>query len=353
MDFITGLPVSHGQDAIFTVVDRLTKMAHFIPTSSTVDATQTADLFLKEVFRLHGLPRTIISDRDPKFTSKFWQELMRLLQVKLKFSTAFHPQTDGQTEWTHRTIQDMLRNYVNHQQDDWVDYHPLVEFAYNNSFQQSIQMSPFYANSGEHPRTTLDLLGQAVRTTQVESTEEFAQRIKDVQGDIRRNMANAQIQQATHYNQKTAPDPGYKAGDQVLLSTQNISLATLKSGSIRKLAPKWIGPFKILQIISPVTFKLNLPPEFKIHPVFHAQLLKPYHQDSSNRESRPSPLIVNNQQEWEVQDILAERKRSGQKQYLVHWKGYTRHEATWEPMENLANATNILRRYIKGKQGAS
>jgi hypothetical protein len=325
-------------------------MAHFVPTTTDADATQTAELFMREIFRLHGLPRSIISDRDSKFTSKFWQELMRILQVKLKFSTAFHPQTDGQTERTHRTLQEMLRNYVNHQQDDWTEHLPMIEFAYNNSFQESIQTTPFFANTGEHPRTTLDLLGQTIRTTKVEATEEFAQRIQDIQKDIQKCMSKAQMQQTTQYNQRVAPDPGYKVGDLVLLSTQNLSLASLRSGGIRKLAPKWIGPFKIVQIISPVSFKLELPPEFKIHPVFHAQLLKAYRQDPAQRESRPPPLLVDEQPEWEVQEILAERKRSGKMQYLVHWKGYPQHEATWEPEENLAHSRRLLNNYQRSRR---
>jgi hypothetical protein len=149
MDFITGLPRTRKQhDSIMVVVDKLTKAAHFIPLKTTHGAADVADIFLKEVARLHGIPKTIVSDRDPKFTSNFWKGLFKGFRTNLNFSTAYHPESDGQTERVNRVIEDMLRMYVMDKPSRWEDYLHLVEFAYNNGYHASLKMSPFEALYG-------------------------------------------------------------------------------------------------------------------------------------------------------------------------------------------------------------
>ena len=144
MDFITGLPTSTKQnDAIMVVVDKLSKLGHFILVKSTCKAIDIAQIFMKEIFRLHGMPREIISDRDTKFTSNFWKSLMAGLETKLLFSTAYHPQNYGHMKRVNQILEDILRMHVMHQPKKWEDYLPLVEFAYNNSYQASLKMSPF------------------------------------------------------------------------------------------------------------------------------------------------------------------------------------------------------------------
>ena len=149
IDFISGLtPSTNGYDAIFVCVDKLSKMAHFMPTTTHVTAEGTARLFRDHVYKIHGLPKVILSDRDARFTSRFWDALHGLLGTRLAMSTAFHPQTDGQTEWVNRILEDMLRHYVNPVQDDWDEFLALVEFAYNNSWQESVRNTPFVLNYG-------------------------------------------------------------------------------------------------------------------------------------------------------------------------------------------------------------
>jgi hypothetical protein len=144
MDFITGLPTTKKQnDSIMVVVDKLTKVAHFIPVKSTHKAINIVEIFMKEIFRMHGLPKTIILDRDTKFTSNFWKALFSGLDTQLNFSTAYHPQTDGQTERTNQIVEDMLWMYVMDCPTKWEEYLHLVEFAYNNGYQNSLKMSPF------------------------------------------------------------------------------------------------------------------------------------------------------------------------------------------------------------------
>jgi transposase InsO family protein len=144
MDFVTGLQTSTKQnDIIMVVVDKLSKYAHFIPVKSTCKAINVTNIFMKEIFRLHGMPKEIVSDRDTKFTSNFWKSLMVGLETKLLFSTTYHPQTDGQMERVNQILEDMLRMHVMHQPKKWEDFLPLVEFTYNNGYQESLKMSPF------------------------------------------------------------------------------------------------------------------------------------------------------------------------------------------------------------------
>jgi hypothetical protein len=162
MDFITKLPCSkQGHDAILVVVDPLTKMGHFIPTTSNVDAPGVASLFFTYIFKHHGLPKSIVSDRDPKFTSNFWKSLFKLTGTTLNMSTAYHAQTDGQTERLNRTLEEMVRAYVNYEMDNWEELLPAVEFAYNDSAQASSKFSPFYLNYGFNPDSPLSLLAGA------------------------------------------------------------------------------------------------------------------------------------------------------------------------------------------------
>src|SRR4051812_3575372 len=152
MDFITDLPLSDGFDTVMVIVERMTKMSHFIPSHKTITAEQTADLFIHHVLRLHGLPEEVISDCGPQFVAKFWKQMLELLGVTIKLSSAFHPQTDGQTERVNQVLEQYLHCMVDYQQADWNQLLPMSEFAYNNTVQVSIGMSPFYAIYGYHPR---------------------------------------------------------------------------------------------------------------------------------------------------------------------------------------------------------
>jgi len=153
MDFIVGLPKSNGYTKIWVIVDRFSKMAHFIPLRTEEHIKELALTFVKEVWRLHGLPETIVSDRDTRFTSKFWTSLMQLLQVKLNLSTAFHPERDGQTERVNQTLEQYFRSYCSYQQDDWVSLLPFGEHAYNTSMSESTKARPLEINYGLSPQT--------------------------------------------------------------------------------------------------------------------------------------------------------------------------------------------------------
>ena len=150
MDFVTGLPWSNGNDAIWVVVDRFTKMRHFVPCRTTTKAPDLANLFLHHVWKHHSLPQDIVSDRGPQFASDFWRQLCSRLGISPRLSTAFHPETDGQTERANQTMEQYLRAFVSHQQDDWSDWLPMAEFAANNQQSETTQTTPFFEIGRAH-----------------------------------------------------------------------------------------------------------------------------------------------------------------------------------------------------------
>ena len=220
MDLITQLPrTTNGKDAIVVVVDKYSKMIHCIPTTTTVDAPSLARLFYDHIVRLHGLPSSIISDRDPRFTSTFWQQLWKQMGTKLAMSTAYHPQADGQSERANRTIEEMLRAYVNQKQNDWDQHLTAVEIAYNNSKQSSTGFSPFYLNYGYHP--TFPLEAAAPPQTSNASAEEMLEQLFEDLEKPRRISFEAQANQQ-HYTNLHRRDVEYNVGDKVLLSTSDL-----------------------------------------------------------------------------------------------------------------------------------
>jgi len=351
MDFIVQLPVTKNRhDAIFVVVDRLSKRVHFLPTTTQASAPDIAKLFFDQIFRLHGLPQVIVSDRDPKFVSKFWQALFKHLGTKTAMSTAHHPQTDGQTERANRTLEDMLRAFVNYKQDNWDDCLTAAEFAYNNSVQASTGYSPFELDCGQAPVVPSSLLSTSGPVTNVASTEDFLEHWRTMITIAKDTLTAAQDRQAKYADQHRRDDQFY-FGEQVLLSTAHFAPPTEKQRPLRKLQPKFIGPYEIVKIISPTAYKLQLPSTLRVHPVFHISLLKRYKTSSPEfpREKCPPPPPVaipgQEEPEFEVEAILDKRLYYGRPQYLVKWKGYPDHDATWEPLRNLENARELVDLY--------
>ena len=354
MDFITRLPAtSSGADAIMVVVDRLSKMAHFVPAKGTDSAVDTARRFFDSIFRIHGLPQSIISDRDSKFTGKFWRSLMEMMGVKLAMSTAFHPQTDGQTERTNRTLETFLRHYVNHQHDDWDTLLTAAEFAYNNSVHASTRLTPFELAHGRKV-TVPPVFGTAAAepTSDNPAASSFITRIRGLLNIARDNMNRAQQQQAEQANKSRAP-VSFKVDDQVLVSTAHYSDDVLATAS-PKFSSLYFGPFKISEKIGANAYRLVLPKSMRIHPVINVSALKkftpPAPEFAAREPERPDPRIVDGIEEFEVAKILDHRGKGKTLRYLVEWKGYAKTDATWEPPENLGNNA-ALREYTRLKGG--
>jgi hypothetical protein len=358
MDFIMQLPrTPRGYDAILVVVDRLTKRAHFIPTTTAVTAPGVARLFINEIFRLHGLPRSIVCDRDTRFVSKFWQSLLDILDVRLNMSTAFHPQTDGQTERVNRTLEQVLRTCVNYEQNDWDTHLPVVEFAYNNAKQTSINMSPFYADLGQHPRLPDELLQETRfdKKTNVESTSTFLRKMYNILLQTRRAISAAQSKQK-HYADQHRRELDFEVGDKVMLSSENITTEANRQRPTRKLAHPFIGPFAIEAKVSPVSYRLQLPAEMRIHPVFHVSLLKPHQENPAEFAGRkpppPPPVAKGGESEYVVERILDKRTKGRRTEYLVKWSGYGLHDATWQTPTDLAHAQKAVRAFEQSDTGA-
>ena len=331
MDLVGPLPATaQGYTAILTIVDRLSKMGIFVPTTMTVDAPGLAKLFFREVFRHYGMPTSIITDRDPRFLSNFWQNLMSQCQTKLHFSTAFHPQSDGQAERHNRTLEEMLRGFINVSQDDWDAYLTSLEFAYNSSVNASTGYSPFYLMYGQHPIVPAALLQPQSGSSP--AVDDFLHLIANTLDKAKNNLKSAQNKMKKQADTKRR-ELEFQVGNKVLLSTQNLKHL---AGDAKKLWPKYIGPFEVLERIGEQSYRLNLPEEYKIHDVFHVSLLKPYHESHSNQETRPPPLFFSSgQPEWEVEDVLRRKGVGRNIRYEVKWKGYPESENTWEPRAHL------------------
>jgi hypothetical protein len=348
MDLITQLPRSRsGCDAIVVFVDKLTKMVHLAPTHTTVTAPQLAHIFWSTVVRHHGLPSSIISDRDPRFVGHFWQALWKCLGTKLAMSTAFHPQTDGQTERANRTLEEMLRPYVNFLQTDWDEHLVAAELAINGAKHASTGFTPFYLNYGREVPVPLDLALEESRLTKQPNA---AERIQQLHRDLERareNLLRAQQRQAKYADQHRR-DVDFKVGDQVLLSTAHLRL-TGGSERAAKFAYKYIGPFKIKRTINKNACELELPTTMQIHPVLNVSRLKAYHDGRldfplrPSSDTRPEPNAADADGHlYEVESILAQRGKGARTQYLVRWQGWPIWEATWERRTNLTGAAEAI-----------
>ncbi|KAL0556806.1 hypothetical protein IC582_005323 [Cucumis melo] len=279
MDFITGLPRTlRGFTVIWVVVDRLTKSAHFVPGKSTYTASKWAQLYMSEIVRLLGVPVSIVSDRDARFTSKFWKGLQTAMGTRLDFSTTFHPQTDGQTERLNQVLEDMLRACALEFPGSWDSHLHLMEFAYNNSYQATIGMAPFEALYGKCCRSPVcwgevgeqRLMGPEL----VQSTNEAIQK-------IRSRMHTAQSRQKS-YADVRRKDLEFEVGDKVFLKVAPMR-GVLRFERRGKLSPRFVGPFEILERIGLVAYRLALPPSLStVHDVFHVSMLRKYVPDPSH-----------------------------------------------------------------------
>ena len=271
MDFIIKLPLVQGYDSILVVVDRFTKMAHFVPTTKKTTAEGLARLFRDNVWRLHGLPESIISDRGPQFVVGLMRELNEMLGIKTKLSTVFHPQTDGQTERMNQELEQYLRMFIDHQQDHWPEWLGTAEFAYNNKVHAGTKVSPFEANSGQNPRMGFKLRKKG----KFEEAEKFAKRMKEVQEEAKAALGKAQEDMRQYADRHREEAVGYKVGDLVLLSTKDLKWQMVGRHS-EKLVKQFVGPYKIKAIISSNVVELELPATIKIHLVVNVSWIKWY-----------------------------------------------------------------------------
>jgi hypothetical protein len=351
MDLIVKLPKTDtvpSYDSILVFIDRLTKMVHLVPTTEALDARGFADLFVQHVFSKHGMPKEVVSDRGPQFNNQFWEELCKRLGMDRRMSSAYHPQSNGQTERVNRVIEEMMRSYISPSQREWNELLPLVEFAINNSWQEAVQSTPFFLNYGYHPLTPADA-GLPVR---VPGAAKYVRDLEQIVKDARRKWAEAQErmkQRASDHRREVS----YEPGQLVMLSTANIRWGSDSEG-VRKLKPRYMGPFEVIEMRGPVSVKLKLPQDWRrMHNVFHVSLVKPYlSRDGEARKHlvAPPPLQwLDGEPIYEVHSLVGHREwgkgKRKQLQFLVRWEGYTPEHDTWEPRKNLLTCNELIRAY--------
>jgi hypothetical protein len=320
LDFITKLPESQGYNSILTVTDHdCTKAAIFIPCREEINAEGTAALYIQHVFAHFGLPRKVISNRDPRFVSKFMQEVCRITGIERNPSTAYHPRTDGQSECSNQWVETAIRFISDHHQTNWAPYLPIAQFAHNNWPSETTRKSPFFLLMGYHPRA--DWISSSSPLPQVTLRLEQLKQARDTAQQL---MIKAQQSWV-----KRRDTPKYKEGDQVWLEGKNLRI----NQPTAKLAPRRHGPFKVIKVLSPVSYQLALPMQWSIHPVFHIDLLTPYRETITHGPNyqRPLPDLVNGEEEYSVEKILDSRKfgRRRRLQYLVKWEGYPDSDNMW------------------------
>ena len=340
LDFIVGLPISdEGYDSILSVVDSLSKMAHFIPTTSTISALQFTELFVDRIVRYHGLPTTIVSDRDPKFVSEFWKVFCQKFSIKRALSTAWHPQTDGQTERINRTIEQMMRTYIQSREEEWPSLLPALELAYNCTPHSATGHSPFEIMIGENPLRTQDL--DVVDTFPPIPTPQMTKAFRLLVDRAAAHLQHAKAQQKMYADEHRRPVE-FAEGDKVWVSTRYLVL-----GGNRKFQQKYIGPYRVLEKIGKAAYRVDLPPSMTIHPVFHVSLLIPDKERPQDMMGPSEWLPIEEAPDgtpiYEVEHILAQQGEGPTAKYLVKWKGFPESEATWEPLSNLTNCAQALR----------
>lgn len=356
MDFITGFPESEDQEkpvnAVLVVVDRFTKMSRFLPVNTTITSVELAELIHREIELRYGAPKGIVSDRGSVFTSDFWSALCYHSKIRKRLSTAFHPQTDGQTERANQVLETYLRCFTTEQQAKWPILLPEAEFAVNNSRSQTTGTTPFFALYGYHPEIRTDVVDD-VPERGVPAAAERVIKLEELRVALRIHWQNAIEAQQKHYD-KRRTDIQFHKGNLVGLSTRNLKLK-----SSPKMTPKFIGPFRVLDVIGTSAYRIALPNKYsRLHNVFPVSLLEPWtlRKGSTPAEYLQMPDLDDPEDEWEVDEVRGKRVRNKIVQYLVKWAGWPTEYNQWIAEADMENARNKVHQYektIMGKQKVS
>ena len=296
-DFITKLPLAQGYNSILVVVDQLTKMVHFILTTEKTSAEGLARLFRDNMWKLHGLPESIISDRGPQFAAGLMKELNEILGIKSKLSMAFYPQTDEQTERVNQELEQYLRMFINHRQEQWPEWLGTAEFMYNNKAHSSTRMSSFKVNYRQDPRMGF----KERKKGKYAGAEKFVEKMKEIQEEAKVALRKAQEDMRKYADKKRLDTDEYKVGDLVMLSTKDLKYQMVRRRT-KKLTERFVGLYRIKEIVLLNAVKLELPSTVKIHPVVNISRVRRYvGQVEGQRKEQPAPVIIKGEEEWEVE----------------------------------------------------
>ena len=322
MDFIVKLPISDSYDTVLTITDTFSKASIFIPCNETINTKQTAKLYATYVLPHYGLPHRIISDHNPRFTSVFSRELCCTLGIMQNISMAYHPQTDGQSEQTNQRLEQYLWIFIDYNHQNWASLLPLAQYTLNSWPNVTTKKALFELILGYIPR-----VHQSARPFKSPSMETHLQLLKQAQEE-----AKEALQKAADVALPTRFEP-YQIGDKVWLEGCNLNTTHPSS----KLAPRCYGPFSITRVVSCTSYQLKLPPQWKLHNVFHATLLTPYKEMALNGQlyQEPTLELINGQPKWEVESLLKVQRQRNQLQFLVRWKGFSEAHDSWEPAKDI------------------
>jgi len=299
-DFITKLPLVQRYDSILVVVDWLTKIVHFIPTTEKTLAEGLARLFRDNVWKLHRLPESIISDRGPQFVAELMRKLNGMLGIESKLLTAFHLQINGQTERVNQELEQYLRMFIDHRQEQWPEWLGTAEFVYNNKVHLSTQMTPFKANYGQDSRMGFE----GRKKGKYKRAKKFIEKMKEIQKEVRVALGKAQEKIKKYANRKRGEVDDYKVGDLVMLSTKDLKYQIVGRRT-EKLMERFVGPYKVKKIVSLNIVELELPNTIKIHPVVNVSRICRYvGQVEGQKREQPAPVIIDGEEEWKVEKIL-------------------------------------------------
>lgn len=354
IDFVTALPKSYdGYDSILSITDKYTKAIRIVPCTSTITAEDTAKLYIRQVMPFFGLPEKIISDRDPKFTSRFWRELMKVLGVRLGLTAAFHPAADGQSERTNQTVEIMLRCFIAGDLEKyplWTDWLPVIESEYNATPHHTTGFSP------NRLRYCMDLKGipdLASTSDPIASQEgrDLADELLNRRDEVRDSISVAQRKMKRLTDQHRSKKE-FEVGDLVLIKYSRLGPGYRPPRSHRhKIAPT-STPVRIIEKLSPLSYRVDLPAGSRIHDVLSIVHLRRF--NGVGEDIRPLPVLEEGSGDkdvFEVEEIQGEKRDGAENVFLVKWKGYPDEESTWEPESHLLDAPEAVMAW-RAKKGS-
>ena len=313
VNFIIKLPVSKDHDSILVVCDRFSKMSHFVATTEKTTAEELARLFRDNVWKLHGLPESVILDRGLQFAAGMMKKLNKMLGIETKLSMAYHPEIDGQMERTNQELEQYLRMYVNHRQNNWAEWLATAEFTFNNKVHTATKTSPFQVNYGRELRMGFDIRKKGKN----EKAEEFVKEMKKRHEETRAVLVKSQEEMKRQADRNRKEVEEYRVDDKVLISTKDFSKELIKRATM-KLMEKFIGPYVIRKIVSENAVELELLASLRIHPVVNVRRIVKYREQvEGQKKIQPPSIEIAGKKEYEVEEILDRQERRGKMKYLV------------------------------------